>query len=171
MRPGWGKGALLPFLTTDYTLLTSVSLLCITSIIPTKQRLVGETGLGLLRMRQFAINAIQKAMQEQGDALTDQLVLAVAYFVAYESIYGSIASYKVHLKGLEDMIVLRGGFASLGVDGLVEAVILYIDANAAGLMGCSPSLMDLPRTRHVRYEADKELFLSGLAGLEHHDVP
>ena len=55
---------------------------------------------------------------------------------AYEAIFGEADAYKAHMAGLQRMIVLRGGLPALGVNGLLERMILWIDCNASQLLGC-----------------------------------
>jgi hypothetical protein len=38
---------------------------------------------------------------------------------------GDLASWELHMKGLESMIKLKGGLQSLGLDGLIHRMITW----------------------------------------------
>lgn len=94
--------------------------------------------LDLLRLRCETINAINHALQfEQRDYLKDSLVGAIAKMASYEAIFGSMENYGVHMHGLRRAIGLRGGLTSLGLNGLLRRIVIWIDRNAAFLHGSS----------------------------------
>jgi hypothetical protein len=54
---------------------------------------------------------------------------------SYEAMFGSFENYNVHMQGLVRAISLRGGFATLGLDGLLYRIVVWVDRNAAFLHG------------------------------------
>ncbi|KAL8739363.1 MAG: hypothetical protein Q9190_007838 [Brigantiaea leucoxantha] len=91
----------------------------------------------LYRLRHNALCSINKAVKaSNGNPVTDQLIGAVAKMASYEAMFGTAASYHVHMKGLMQMVALRGGIETLGLEGLLARMLLWIDINSAFLLGC-----------------------------------
>lgn len=89
----------------------------------------------LYKMKQDAITAINRGLQDPALATSDQLIGAVAKMAAYEAGFaGDEAQYHMHMKGLDKMVELRGGLGSLGLNGLLARMLLWIDLNAAFLL-------------------------------------
>lgn len=57
------------------------------------------------------------------------------------------------------MVKLRGGLQNLGLGGLIEALVLWYDANTASINGCVPYLDGLPRSKEKSPKVDREHFL------------
>jgi len=87
--------------------------------------------IDLLQLRGMAIRAINRALEDPVRATSDQLIAAVAEMACYEAIFGDRTIFNTHMTGLLRMVSLRGGLPSLGLDGLLERILLWIDANAA----------------------------------------
>lgn len=51
--------------------------------------------------------------------------------------FGTLHTYNLHMQGLARMVSLRGGLDSLGLDGLLRRIIIWIDRNAAFFIGSS----------------------------------
>lgn len=88
----------------------------------------------LLAMKTEALNHINDMLRDPSRGLTDQAIAAVAKMASYEAMFGSLETYLVHMSGLERMIRMRGGLESLGLDGLLMRMLLWIDTNAAWLI-------------------------------------
>ncbi|KAJ9293875.1 transcriptional regulator family: Fungal Specific TF [Paecilomyces variotii] len=89
----------------------------------------------LLQLRCEAIRTINEALREPERALTDAVIGAVAKMASYEAMFGSLDTYNTHMMGLVQMVDLRGGLASLGLDGLLRRICIWIDRNSAFLNG------------------------------------
>ncbi|KAL8805964.1 MAG: hypothetical protein Q9182_001621 [Xanthomendoza sp. 2 TL-2023] len=86
----------------------------------------------LYKLKQDAITSINRGLQDPQRAISDQLIGAVAKMAAYEAGFaGDEAQYHIHMKGLLKMVELRGGLQSLGMNGLLARMLLWIDLNAA----------------------------------------
>lgn len=89
----------------------------------------------LYQLKEDAIAAINRALRDPNLALSDQVIGAVAKMAAYEAGFaGDEEQYHIHMKGLTKMVELRGGLESLGLDGLLARMLLFIDLNAAFLL-------------------------------------
>lgn len=94
--------------------------------------------LDLLRLRCETINAINHSLQfQQKDGVNDALVGAIAKMASYEAMFGSMDNYGVHMRGLTRAVGLRGGLPSLGLNGLLRRIVVWIDRNSAFLHGSS----------------------------------
>lgn len=91
--------------------------------------------IDLLQLRGMAFRDINAAMHDINRATSDQLIAAIAHLASYEAIRGDRPAFNTHMSGLQRMVTLRGGLPSLGLDGLLESVLLWIDANATALVG------------------------------------
>ena len=90
--------------------------------------------IDLLQLRGIAIREINTALEDPKRATSDQLIAAVAKIASYEALFGDRNSCHTHMTGLLRMVTLRGGLPQLGLDGLLERLILWIDSNATHLM-------------------------------------
>ncbi len=87
----------------------------------------------LLDLKQKAIKAINAALKDEDGAYTDGTIGAVAKLASYEAMFGDQATYNIHMSGLTRMVRLRGGLTSLGLEGLLARICLWIDFNASYL--------------------------------------
>ncbi|KAK6393738.1 hypothetical protein LTR65_002115 [Meristemomyces frigidus] len=91
--------------------------------------------IDLLQLRGMAISEINAALEDPRRATSDQLIVAVAMMACYEALFGDRDIFNTHMTGLTRMVTLRGGLPNLGLDGLLERLILWIDANATLIVG------------------------------------
>ncbi|KAG2415215.1 hypothetical protein HFD88_006406 [Aspergillus terreus] len=96
-----------------------------------------EHRLNLLNLRWEAVRAINHALagQQQPCAVSDALLGAIAKMASYEAMFGNMDNYRVHMEGLVRAVALRGGLPSLGLNGLLRRIVVWIDRNAAFLHG------------------------------------
>ena len=95
----------------------------------------GDHQLALRQLKYEAICFINGALRDQRRSLSDQVIGAVAKMASFEAMYGDEESYHTHMMGLHRMVALRGGLAGLGLDGLLARILIWIDLNAAFLIG------------------------------------
>ncbi|KAL8674042.1 MAG: hypothetical protein Q9168_001574 [Polycauliona sp. 1 TL-2023] len=89
----------------------------------------------LYEMKQRAIESINRGLRNPALATSDQLIGAVAKMAAYEAGFaGDEEQFHLHMRGLVKMVELRGGLQSLGLNGLLARMLLWIDLNAAFLL-------------------------------------
>ncbi|TKA25889.1 hypothetical protein B0A50_05644 [Salinomyces thailandicus] len=122
-----------PFITTDAATLHAVILVAASRYT----RLHGphSHAIELLQLRGMAIREINSALEDPKRGTSDQLITAVAKMASYEALFGDRSVCHTHMTGLLRMVTLRGGLPQLGVDGLLERLLLWIDANATAIMG------------------------------------
>lgn len=90
--------------------------------------------IDLLKLRGMAIRGVNDALADRSRATSDQVIAAVTKLAAYEAIFGDSNIYHTHMTGLLRIVSLRGGLPALGMDGLLERVLLWVDSNAAHYM-------------------------------------
>lgn len=90
-------------------------------------------GPNLLRLKSRAIASINRALQSEDHATSDQLIGAVAKMASYEAMYGEQTAFEWHMNGLMQMVNMRGGLPALGLDGLLARICVWIDKNSAFL--------------------------------------
>ena len=91
--------------------------------------------IDVLQLRGMAISEINTALEDPARATSDQLIAAVAKMASYEALFGDRNIFNTHMTGLLRMVSLRGGLPALGLDGLLERILLWVDANAAHITG------------------------------------
>ncbi|RVX68063.1 hypothetical protein B0A52_08202 [Exophiala mesophila] len=88
----------------------------------------------ILRLKEYAIRGITQSLKENKGWVGDDLIAASAKMASYEAIYGSESAYHAHMTGVQGMLQLRGGLGSLGLDGLLARLLIFIDTNSAFLL-------------------------------------
>jgi hypothetical protein len=92
--------------------------------------------INLLSLRCEAVSSINRSLEVQlPDSTHDALIGAIAKMASYEAMFGSLENYDIHMQGLSRAISLRGGLTSLGLNGLLQRIVVWIDHNAAFLHG------------------------------------
>lgn len=91
--------------------------------------------IDILSLRGMAIAEINRALVDPQRATSDQVIAAVSQIASYEALFGDKQIYNTHMTGLLRMVSLRGGLPALGLDGLLERILLWVDSNAAHITG------------------------------------
>ena len=87
----------------------------------------------LYAFKQNAITSVNEALRDPKRHLSDQVIGAVAKLASYEAMFGDRRTFDIHMAGLQKMVLLRGGLDRLGLSGLLERIVLWIDNNSAFL--------------------------------------
>lgn len=82
-----------------------------------------------------AIGEISAALVDDTQRATDRTIAIVAQMAAYEALFGDRKIYRTHMRGLTQIVRLRGGLPALGLDGLMERFLLWIDSNTSLITG------------------------------------
>jgi len=65
----------------------------------------------------------------------DELIAATAKMASYEAIWGDACAYHWHMSAVEGMLrIRRHGMASLGLDGFLSRLLIFIDTNSAFML-------------------------------------
>ncbi|KAF2725485.1 hypothetical protein K431DRAFT_215635 [Polychaeton citri CBS 116435] len=129
---GLMRTRLLPYAFTDLASMHALMLVAATHY--GKARGSKAHAVDLLSLRGLAIRAINEALGDESRATSDQIIIAVSNMAWFEVLFGDPQVYGTHMTGLLRLVSLRGGLPALGLDGLLEKFILWIDANAAHLV-------------------------------------
>lgn len=137
-QPGLLRSRWFPFVLSDPTAF-AVILLLSAAHYASVSRQTAPPALAsprlLLLLKQAAISSINEALRDPARRLSDSLVAAVAKMACFEALHGDLAAFRVHMDGLRVMLANRaGGLASLGLDGLLARIVLWIDLNASFLL-------------------------------------
>jgi hypothetical protein len=136
-NPGLLRTIWFPLVMTEPALF-SVIILLAASHYASLQGNPGGMRIPLLRLRYEAVSSINRSLGTQRPESThDALIGAVAKMASYEAMFGSLENYDIHMQGLAKAISLRGGLTSLGLNGLLHRIVVWIDHNAAFLHGSS----------------------------------
>lgn len=150
-----------PFILTDRASLHAVMLMAASHYTNVKGP--RSHSIDLLQLRGMAIREINDALEDPQRATSDQLIAAVAKMASYEALFGDQQIFNTHMTGLLRMVSLRGGLPALGLGGLLERILLWIDANASHITGAKiyfDSAAFPASARHPR--PDPQRFAGGL---------
>ncbi|PSK43734.1 Kinesin-like protein unc-104 [Elsinoe australis] len=132
-----------PFVLTDTALLHSVLLLAAAHC-----RLIKgpeSHGIDIITLRGMALRGINENLQHPAKSLSDETIGAVLSVAMYEALFGDSDTYATHMTGLQKLVTLRGGLPELGLDGLLEKMLLWVDSNASYITGYN---LFFPRTAY-----------------------
>ncbi|KEF59881.1 uncharacterized protein A1O9_04729 [Exophiala aquamarina CBS 119918] len=93
----------------------------------------------LLSLKQCALHGLRQSLSsasEEGTApVRDELIAATAKMASYEAIWGDAHAYHWHMRAVDEMLrVRRHGLASLGLDGFLSRLLIFIDTNSAFML-------------------------------------
>ena len=119
--------------------------------------------MDLLALKARALSEINAALAKPERATTDAVIGAVAKMASYEAIFGDSDVFAAHMKGLQMMLKLRGGLANLGLNGLLERMLVWIDLNACHLTGTALFFGGDEYPTKVSYDEPDPFHFSGLS--------
>lgn len=87
-------------------------------------------------LRSFVTRTINEALRDPERGTCDALIGAVLILAKHEGLQGKADSYHIHMRGLVQMINLRGGLVSLNRrQKYLESMVNWQDANVSAVMG------------------------------------
>lgn len=86
----------------------------------------------------LAINSINERIQDVKTATSDGFIGAVVGFMCYHSYTGNMAACRAHMKGVEELIRLRGGVETLDSNRLVRTLLGWSDVGGASIEDSQP---------------------------------
>lgn len=122
-----------PFIFTDAALLHTTMLLAAAHSQITRGPECHN--IDVFAIKGLAIPAINEKIQDPRTSTNDSTIAAIINMAIFESIAGDVRAYAVHMAALQKLVEMRGGLEWLGLDGLLEAMIPWVDANAARVNG------------------------------------
>jgi Fungal specific transcription factor domain len=146
-QPGLLRSRWFPLAVSDRALFLVIILLAASHYVSCYKR--NDLRLDLLQLRYEAIHSINQALQvethnQDNNTLNDAIIGAVAKMASYEAMFGTLGGYNTHMHGLLQMVALRGGLVSLGLNGLLRRMVIWIDRNAAFLHGLREAELYFP---------------------------
>lgn len=94
----------------------------------------GKDLVHIRNLEQHLVRRINRALSDPR-GISDHVLVAVSLCAAYDGKHGNPESYDIHMRGLVQMIKLRGGLPEVGRDPYVERLLLWQDANASKVTG------------------------------------
>jgi hypothetical protein len=84
-----------------------------------------------LILKQKAIAAINDGIRDSSRSSSDALIGAVAKMAFFESVFGDLDAYTVHMQGLKKMVEMRGGLEALRNNVFLASMCVWIDIRSA----------------------------------------
>jgi hypothetical protein len=69
---------------------------------------------------------------------------------SYEAMFGDQATFEMHMAGLLKMVDMRGGLSSLGLNGMLARICVWIDRNSAMLHNSPLHFTSVPEELSVQ---------------------
>ena len=108
-----------------------------------------------LILKQKAIAAINEGIGDRSRSSTDAFIGAVAKMAFYESMFGDLEAYNVHMKGLKRMIEIRGGLQALGLNGTLADMCLWTDERSWRLNNTKRHLLEDTRKESPKVKVEE----------------
>jgi hypothetical protein len=142
-QASWGR--FYAFVYTDPILLSTAVLLGVRNQLDVLGKCIeGQTFASVIQIERFLMRSINDALGDPIRGISDQMLVAVALCAAYEIKHGTGACYHVHMRGLVQMINLRGGLLAIGSpDPYIVRLLTWIDTNTSNIAGCKPYLQGM----------------------------
>lgn len=94
-----------------------------------------STSINLFAIKDLAMGALREGLEDPARRASDSMIMGVANVAIYEALFGDVQAYETHMRGVKQMVQVRGGLANLDKDGFLERLLLSIDANASFVTG------------------------------------
>jgi hypothetical protein len=95
---------------------------------------------------------VNRRLDSEALALTDSTITAVTLLAAKESIRGNVHELLIHRAALERMVSLRGGLQNLGLSGLLQMIVTWLDLTTGAMLKTSPRFPHITCTNSISYE-------------------
>ncbi|KAH8891632.1 hypothetical protein GQ53DRAFT_648249, partial [Thozetella sp. PMI_491] len=86
---------------------------------------------GFIQAKCRALQQLNEMLASKVYATSDTAVVAVAKMIFADLCYGEVEYTSMHLRGLREMIRIRGGLSSLGMGGVITQMVVVGDFTAA----------------------------------------
>ena len=157
-QASWGR--FYAFVHTDPILLSTAVLLGVRNQLDVLGKCIdGQIFAGVLQVERFLMRSISDALGHPIRGISDQMLIAVALCAAYEIKHGTGACYHIHMRGLVQMIHLRGGLLAIGSsDPYIVRLLTWMDTNTSKIAGCRPYLQGMADGLASRPHANTAVF-------------
>jgi len=91
--------------------------------------------IDIYALKGMVISSINESLLSSTRSISDEIIGAIIKLAAFEGLFGDRNACEMHMKGLGQIVLLRGGLPSLGLHGLLERMLLWTDANASRAAG------------------------------------
>lgn len=102
--------------------------------------------LNFLQLKSMALRSVNHAIQDGNTS--DATIAAIANIATTEAMFGSPDVFHTHMLGLLGMVQARGGLDMLGVDGVLERCLLWIDSHGSHVSGMEPHFSKKDYSQH-----------------------
>ena len=118
----------MPFVMTDLALLHAI-LLFAASLFRSSMAAHAQV-VDLFQLKDMAIQAMNECLSTK-----DSMIATMATMAQYEAFWRDADAFTTHMSGLRQFVEMRGGLSALGLNGLLERMLLAIDFNLAQTTG------------------------------------
>lgn len=108
-------------------------------------------------MRGYLVHCVNTALDDPVRSISDPMLAAVALLAIYEVKYGNLKEYHIHMKGLFQMVKLRGGIAQVSQQApFIGGFILWQDKNSSAIANSDAYFGEVETD--TGYKADPKMF-------------
>lgn len=159
LNAGSGKGllrsSLIPFLVSEPISLQALTVFVAPFYGQARGAQPSHDLIDTLMLRGLALSSINHALAESepSQILNDHVIVAIAVLGYHEFVVGERLTAKQHLSAVHKMVNMRGGLQTMGLDGLLERLLVWMDLHMSHLDEVKPvyktnsfaSLLSQPR--------------------------
>lgn len=140
LEPGSGAETLIPGISKDPALIATAVLIAAGHMLAIRNAPMSQNiSRCIYELRNFVIAHLNSAIQDPERAISDPLLVAVLILATHEGFQGSVDNYHIHMRGLIQMINMRGGLHKLDESQpYIKKLIIWQDTNVATIMKCKP---------------------------------
>nr|POE86577.1 hypothetical protein CFP56_46761 [Quercus suber] len=149
------------FIFSDPNLLIIAMLISVRGLLsPSGESLPAYAHFHVIQLYNFLIKSVNTALDDKKRSLSNHTLVCIALLAAYEVKHGSLDNYHLHMRGLVQMIELRGGIHAVGLqESWIERFLLWNDVNSAEIAHCQPYCSRLTQPSALRVpKADMEVY-------------
>ncbi|KAE9374865.1 hypothetical protein N431DRAFT_438260 [Stipitochalara longipes BDJ] len=104
------------------------------------------------------IRVINERLRNTTEVLTDESLGAIALLITSQTCQGDYNEMNIHMRGLSQLVNMRGGLGHLGMNGLLAGEILWCD-NVTAFLSASKPLLTVPENNPFEAFNDRRLSL------------
>ncbi|KAH7025892.1 uncharacterized protein B0I36DRAFT_329370 [Microdochium trichocladiopsis] len=84
-----------------------------------------------IAIKGHAIRMLNDLLRSEHGSTGDEVIAGIAHLIADEWYWGALHDLRAHLRGMRELIRIRGGFNTLGLGGLLSKMVILLDYSIA----------------------------------------
>lgn len=77
-----------------------------------------------IKLKVISISLLNELLRSKDESTSDEAIAGVVHFITSEWYWGTTDNVQAHMRGLREMVRLRGGLKNLGMNGLLMKMVV-----------------------------------------------